>query len=71
MKPDSAPTIYSFIIRFVVEDAAQETSIQPAYHGAVRHIQSGEEVSFNHWQEVVEFVQRFVPLEDLTQKSSD
>ena len=49
MKPDTAPVIYSFIIRFVVEDAPQPDGKQPAYHGSVRHIQSAEEINFNEW----------------------
>ena len=71
MKPDTAPTIYSFIIRFVVEEPSQETGQPPTYHGAIRHIQSAEEMNFNQWQEAVEFVRRFVPLEDPNQASQD
>jgi hypothetical protein len=63
MKPDTAPVIYSFIIRFVVEDAPQAEGEQPAYHGAIRHIQSAEEINFNEWVEAVDFIQRFVPIE--------
>lgn len=63
MKPDTAPVIYSFIIRFVVEVVPQAEEEQPAYHGAIRHIQSAEEINFNEWGEVVEFMQRFVPIE--------
>ena len=68
MKPDSAPTIYSFIIRFVVEDASLAEGSQPGYHGAIRHIQSAEEMNFNEWQEAVEFMRRFVPIQDLNEK---
>lgn len=63
MKPDTAPVIYSFIIRFVVENAPQAEGEQPAYHGAIRHIQSAEEINFNEWGEAVEFMQRVVPIE--------
>ena len=62
MKPDVAPTIYSFIIRFVVEEASPDEDKPPAYHGAIRHIQSAEEINFDEWQEAVEFMQRFVPI---------
>ena len=68
MKPDAAPTIYSFIIRFVVEESPDGEAKQPAYHGAIRHIQTAEEVNFNEWQEAVDFMRRFVPLEDVNQK---
>ncbi|HEX5837906.1 MAG TPA: hypothetical protein VFY26_08745 [Anaerolineales bacterium] len=64
MKPDNAPTIYSFIIRFVVEEMAPSDGVPTAYHGAIRHIQSAEEMNFNEWQEAVEFLQRFVPIDD-------
>ena len=68
MKPDAAPTIHSFIVRFVVEDAPQAEGMPPAYHGSVRHIQSAEEVHFHEWREAVEFMRRFVPLATLNQK---
>jgi len=63
MNPDAAPQIYSFIIRFVVEDAPHVEGAQPAYHGAIRHIQTAEELNFNEWGEAVEFIRRFVPIE--------
>lgn len=69
MKSDLAPTIYSFIIRFVVEEPSSAGCARPAYHGAIRHIQSAEEMNFNEWQEAVEFMQRFVPAEVLNQKN--
>jgi hypothetical protein len=68
MKPDFSPIIYSFIIRFVVEDVPPAEGTRPAYHGAIRHIQTAEEVNFNDWQEAVEFMRRFVPIEDLKNK---
>ncbi len=71
MKSDSAPTIYSFIIRFVVEDALLSERAQPAFHGAIRHIQSAEEMHFNAWQEAVEFMQRFVPIETSNKRSNE
>lgn len=64
MKPDDTPMIYSFIIRFVLDDAPLAEGTQPAYHGAIRHIQSAEEMSFTEWREAVAFMRRFVPLED-------
>ena len=58
------PTISSFVIRFVVEDAAVDHEAHAVYHGAIRHIQSAEELNFSAWQEAVEFMRRFVPLEE-------
>jgi hypothetical protein len=71
MKPDFGPTIYSFIIRFVVEDVSLAEGSPPAYHGAIRHIQSAEEMNFNEWEEAVEFMRRFVPIGDTNQKPDD
>ena len=65
MKPEAAPTIHSFIIRFVVEDAP---TTKPSYHGAIRHIQSAEELNFIEWHEAVEFMRRYVPIKDLNEK---
>ena len=64
MKPDAAPSIHSFIIRFVVEEAPASGEEQPAYHGAIRHVQSAEEMNFISWTEAIEFMRHFVPLEE-------
>jgi hypothetical protein len=68
MKPDAAPTIYSFIIRFVVEEADPEREVPSSYHGEIRHIQSAEELKFNDWEEAVAFLRRYVPVADLNGK---
>jgi hypothetical protein len=57
------PNISSFVIRFVVDSAAGEQSHQP-YRGAIRHIQTAEEMNFSSWEEAVNFIRRFVPLEE-------
>lgn len=71
MKTDPAPIIYSFIIRFVVEEPSPGEGTQPIYHGAIRHIQSAEELNFNDWREAVEFMQRFVPIAGSNEASAD
>jgi len=58
------PTISSFVIRFVVEDTSVNNEVRPVYRGVIRHIQNAEELNFNAWQEAVEFMHRFVPLEE-------
>ena len=68
MKSDISPSIHSFIIRFVVEDIPSKERKQTVYHGAIRHIQNAEELNFNEWHEAVEFMRRFVPLEDSNEK---
>jgi len=68
MNSDATPTIYSFIVRFVVDDVPRADGAQPAYHGAIRHIQSAEELSFHEWSEAVAFMRRFVPIENLNSR---
>ena len=68
MKPDIAPTIHSFIVRFVVEESPTSEETNSAYHGSVRHIQSAEELHFHEWREAVEFMRRFVRLDELNEK---
>ena len=65
MNIDATPSIYSFIIRFVVDDGSIAEGNPPVYHGAIRHIQSAEEISFNEWADAVAFMRRFVPIENL------
>jgi hypothetical protein len=65
VKPETAPLIYSFIIRFVVDESPPQEGSPVAYHGAIRHIQTAEEINFNEWSEAVAFMRRFVPIESL------
>lgn len=62
MESHLPPNISSFVIRFVVDRAAAEQAHQP-YRGAIRHIQTDEEINFANWEEAVNFIRRFVPLE--------
>jgi len=68
MKLDATPSVHSFIIRFVVEDALGYDTPELVSHGAIRHIQSAEEMNFGTWQEAVEFMRHFVPLEKMNPK---
>ena len=44
----------------------EETSTEKlAYHGTIRHIQNAEEINFNEWREAMEFMHRFVQLDEL------
>jgi len=66
-----SPLITSFIIRFVqneTQETVEDTSPYP-YRGSIRHIQSEEELNFHLWEEAVEFIRRYVPLE--VRKDSD
>ena len=63
MNEQSPPDILSFVIRFVIEASSDQRSGLP-YRGTVRHIQADEEIAFSNWEEVVAFIQDYVPLED-------
>lgn len=56
------PSISSFVIRFVQDHAARETS-QPAYRGYIRHVQTDHEIMFTQWEDAVAFMQNYVPIE--------
>ena len=58
-----APTIVSFVIRFVVEAPAIDQPDQPPFHGAIRHVQSDATTNFSAWEDAVTFIQRYVPLD--------
>jgi hypothetical protein len=53
----------SFVIRFVVDETAQSKESRLCYRGAIRHVQSDEEMNFSAWEDAVEFIRRYVPLE--------
>lgn len=59
---DKTPTISSFIIRFVEESPP---TAQSPYRGAIRHIQTDEEISFTQWADAILFIEQFVPLEKI------
>lgn len=58
---EQLPLITSFVIRFV---SNEDQLNRPRYRGFVRHIQSGQEISFLNWSEVQAFVQRFIDLQE-------
>lgn len=56
--------IVSFIIRFVHNQP--EADAEPlAYRGAIRHIQSDEELVFKCWDEAEDFIQQYVPINQI------
>ena len=63
MESNTAPSITSFVIRFVVDETSSDKQIQPCYRGAIRHLQSNKEMNFSTWEDAVAFIQRYVPLE--------
>jgi hypothetical protein len=65
------PTITSFVIRFVLDEAAaggEGTPVLASYRGAIRHVQSDQTLNFSAWPEAVEFIRRYVPLESHQQE---
>ena len=63
MESNLSPSIASFVIRFVLDEISPSTAAPPRYRGAIRHIQREKEMNFNTWEEGVEFIQRYVPLD--------
>ncbi len=63
MESNTSPSITSFVIRFVVDEASPDKNTQSCYRGAIRHIQSDKEMNFSAWEDAVAFIQRYVPLE--------
>ncbi len=55
MTAPEPPTIDSFILRFVTDPETQ------TFRGEIRHVQSGEELSFTRWQDAEAFLFGFVP----------
>lgn len=63
MAAQHPPTISSFVIRFIVEETAEAVLAASHYRGSIRHVQSDQTLNFSEWQDAVEFIRRFVPLE--------
>lgn len=63
----SAPLISSFVIRFVVTRPTASNqgneALPPNIRGAIRHIQTDQELNFSSWQEAVDFIRQYVPIE--------
>lgn len=75
MADQHPPTITSFVIRFVLEEAAEDREgggerppVLVPYRGSIRHVQSDAALQFHAWQEAVEFIRRYVPLDSQTQE---
>lgn len=60
-----SPGISSFVIR-IIEEPAQKGSTA-TYRGIIRHVQSDQEISFINWADVESFIQKFVPIQQMTQ----
>lgn len=60
--------ISSFLIRFVDATVANHEA-RRTYRGVIRHIQTGDELSFTRWAKATDFIQRFFPIDDLDPRS--
>ena len=67
MDQNIKPLVASFILRFVQDQPGEGTTVRPC-RGAIRHIQSDEDVQFTHWEDAVEFIQQFVSIDQVTGK---
>lgn len=65
MDNDKPPNISSFVIRFVYTEPALERSSASTYRGTIRHVQSNQEVTFTRWHEAMDFINRFVIIDDI------
>jgi len=59
MDQTSQPDITSFVLRFIHEP---DTNTTPAYRGSIRHVQTDDELSFTDWQDAVNFIRKFIPI---------
>ena len=55
---------------FVVEDAPSEVGKQAIYPNAIYHIQDAEEIRFHPWNETLEFMNHYVPLDQVNDTSN-
>jgi hypothetical protein len=56
------PNITSFVIRFIHGDLPG--SSPPDLRGSIRHIQTDQEIAFTRWVDAVDFIRRYVTIED-------
>lgn len=67
MDRQAPPSITSFVIRFVYAESPTSGDLadksKAPYRGAIRHIQSDQEISFVEWHEALTFMSQFMPLE--------
>ncbi len=61
MNYETQPEITSFVLRFVRETVPEDYQ-EVGYRGAIRHVQSDEELVFTQWKDAVNFIHQFVPI---------
>jgi hypothetical protein len=61
MEENSYPDVASFLIRFVADHSERGSKVE--YRGAIRHVQTDNEMLFTDWDEVEAFIQKVIPIE--------
>jgi hypothetical protein len=70
MENRSKTNIVSFIIRFV-QDQTEIDAGSHAYRGAIRHIQTNEEIQFADWEDAVTFIRQYISIDQTPKKLSN
>jgi hypothetical protein len=60
MRNQATPRITSFVIRFVHEESFSKDEFD-TWRGAIRHVQTEQEVTFTQWVEALQFMEKFLP----------
>jgi hypothetical protein len=60
---DTNHEIFSFVLRFIKTRGS--TSGDESYRGTIRHVQTGLETNFIHWEDIHTFVDLFLNSPDL------
>jgi hypothetical protein len=58
----SSTEISSFVLR-IVHEKPVNLAEAPIFRGAIRHIQSDQELVFTRWKDALDFMRQFVPEE--------
>jgi hypothetical protein len=56
------PVITSFVIRFTM-NLSENMDSDRLFRGSIRHVQSEKELNFRDWQEAVNFINGYVPID--------
>lgn len=57
---DPVPQINSFVIRFIMDESIPLSEAE-TWRGAIKHVQSENEMTFTNWRDAVIFMGKFLP----------
>ncbi len=63
MDGQHSPTITSFVLRFIVEEPDDAANVPALCRGVIQHVQRDETLNFSDWQDAVEFIRQYVPID--------